>query len=152
MSRGRAYTHFENVDDLIVALYEREVAELDRHIDAATAGAHSFEDKVRAATHAYFDFVAERGGLFSTLQLRLTNRWFNPSSRPRLIKLFAFWSEAVQREFDVTLPVAASLARSALMASEMLVDAWRTKMLPRATAEAMSIDFVLAGLRAAAKR
>jgi AcrR family transcriptional regulator len=151
ISRGLAYTHFDDVDDLIFALYEREVAELDRHVEAAIGSAVSFDDKVRAGTRAYFDFVEQRGNLFATLQLKLTDRWFKPSQQQRIAKLFGFWTEALQREYRVTPGISAALARAAITASEMFAAAWRGRLLARAPAEAMAVEFVLGGIRAATR-
>src|SRR5882724_8056051 len=74
VSRGLAYTHFDNAEELVFALYEREMTELEARLDAlALTG--SFDDRVRLATRAYFEFVADRGGLLATLQMKLPQRW-----------------------------------------------------------------------------
>src|SRR5262245_52696623 len=74
VSRGLAYLHFANAEELAFALYEREVAELDRRIAAASGAAGSFEERVRTTMRAYFDFVVERGGLLAILQIKLHDR------------------------------------------------------------------------------
>lgn len=149
ISRGLAYTHFANADDLLFALYEREVSELDRRIATAGVAAGSFEERVRAAIRTYFDFVAERGGLLAELQIKLTGRWLKPSAQQRLTRLFGFWSDEIESEFGVSADAAGALAVAALAASEALAAAWRAKKLTRRDAETLSIAFALGGLRGA---
>src|SRR5678816_4353021 len=55
VSRGLTYVHFANADELAFALYEREVAALDRRIAEVAAETTSFEDRVRGAMHAYLE-------------------------------------------------------------------------------------------------
>ena len=89
VSRGLAYTHFVSAEELVFALYEREMTELERRLDAMAAASGSFDDRVRIATQTYFAFVADRGGLLATLQIKLPERWFKPSVRERLARLLA---------------------------------------------------------------
>src|SRR5580704_16717484 len=59
VSRGLTYTHFEDAGELVFALYEREMTELERRLDSmATAG--SFDERVKLATRTYFDFAGDR--------------------------------------------------------------------------------------------
>ncbi len=146
ISRGLGYNHFENAEELVFALYEREMTELERRLDQVGPGTGSFEDRVRAATRTYFGFVAERGGLLATLQIKLPQRWFKPSVRERLSRLYRHWSDAIERELGVPAEPARALARASLAASEMFAAAWRSKLLSRAEAERMSIEYVLGGL------
>src|ERR1051325_7576040 len=78
VSRGLAYNHWNNAEELVFALYEREMTELESRLDAMTAGG-SFEQRVHAATKIYFDFIVDRGGLLATLQINLPQRWFKPN-------------------------------------------------------------------------
>jgi AcrR family transcriptional regulator len=153
VSRGLAYVHFANSDELAFALYEREIAELDRRI--AEVGAHvrgSFENRVRAAMTAYLDFAAERSGLLAILQVKLTGRWSQPSVQERLGRRFEFWADTIESELGVSANVANALARAALAAAEAFVAAWRVKKLTRKDAEAMSVAFALGGIAAAAPK
>ena len=132
VSRGLAYTHFENAEELVFALYEREMTELERRLDAlatSISAGKTFDERVRLATRTYFGFVVDRGGLLATLQLKLPQRWFKPSVLERLGRLLRHWSDEVEREFGVSPAFARALARSALAASEMLAAALRGKHL-----------------------
>jgi AcrR family transcriptional regulator len=150
VSRGLAYTHFVSAEELVFALYEREMTELERRLDAMAATSGAFDDRVRTATQTYFAFVADRGGLLATLQIKLPERWFEASVRERLARLLRHWSDAVEQEFGVTQAHARSLSRAALAATEMLAAALRGKYLTRGDAERLSAEFVIGGLRRAA--
>ncbi len=92
VSRGLAYVHFANADELAFALYEREVAELDRRIAEVKKVEGTFEDRVRLAMKIYFDFAKERGGVLSILQIKLTGRWSYTKALEMLDRRFKLWS------------------------------------------------------------
>jgi len=150
ISRGLAYIYFKDVEELVFALYEREMTELERRLDAMHVTSSSFDERVRAATEIYFDFVVDRGGLLATLQMKLPQRWFKASVRERLARLLAHWSDEVERAFDVPTKHAQALARAALAATEMIAAGLRGKLLTRGDAEHLATHFVLGGLKRAA--
>ena len=149
VSRGLAYIHFANAEELAFALYEREAAELDRRIAEAATQTGGFEDRVRAAMRAYLDFAGERGGLMALLQQKLVGRWTKPSALQSLSRRFDFWAKAIEKEAGVSEAVAGALARAAVASVEAFAMAWRMKKLSRRDAEDMSVAFALAGVRAA---
>ncbi len=61
VSKALPYQHFENAGAVLVALYAREIGWLGRRVFEAVGGVTDPEQRVRAAIHAYFDVVAERG-------------------------------------------------------------------------------------------
>src|SRR5215470_16516396 len=150
ISRGLAYIYFKDVEELVFALYEREMTELERRLAAMHVTSSSFDERVRAATEIYFDFVVDRGGLLATLQMKLPQRWFKASVRERLARLLAHWSDEVERAFDVPHKHAQALARAALAATEMIAAGLRGKVLTRGDAEHLATHFVLGGLKLAA--
>jgi AcrR family transcriptional regulator len=149
VSRGLAYIHFANAEELAFALYEREAAELDRRIALAATQTGTFENRVRAAMRAYLDFAAERGGLMALLQQKLVGRWTKASARQALSRRFQFWAKAIAEETGVSEAVAGTLAAAAVAAVEAFAMAWRAKQLSRRDAENMSVAFALGGVRAA---
>jgi AcrR family transcriptional regulator len=65
VSKALPYTHFANADDLLVAVYRREIADHRRRIrDGLSSPGH---DASRAGFRAYFDTVQARQMLFSML-------------------------------------------------------------------------------------
>lgn len=67
VSRALAYQHFDNADEVLVALYRREVAGLGEAILAAVEAESEPEPKLRAAIRTFLDIVGARHGLFTVL-------------------------------------------------------------------------------------
>jgi hypothetical protein len=63
----------------LLALRECELNELYARVEAA-ADAASFDERVAAAFHAYFDIVAERGLLFGELAQAMHTRRITPTA------------------------------------------------------------------------
>lgn len=68
VSKALGYRYFANRDDLLVALFDREMAILDQRISDAVLTAGNFEDGLRAIVCAWIDLIVERGGLLGSLQ------------------------------------------------------------------------------------
>jgi len=150
VSKGLGYAYFENADALALALYDREVGELYRRVEAEVSAAAGFEARVRAGVRAYLDVVAERGALIGALEVRMQARWFRRSGRKRVGQFLAFWAGEIARELGVTPEVAASLAAAKVSAVDALSRTARRRKLPRARIEELCVQFATAGLRAAA--
>ena len=147
VSRGLAYVHFANADDLALALYEREAKELDRRIAEVRHAPGGLEGRVRAAVKVYFDFAAERGGLMAILQNKLGGRWSKRSVQKALSRRFELWSSALETELGLPDGPAEALARASVAAVEAFAGGWRMKKMKRAEAEGMAVAFALGGLR-----
>jgi AcrR family transcriptional regulator len=63
LSKGALYYYFSDKDDLLKAIYAREVERLVSSIDEAVAHAESSETALHGACKAYSDCVASRGPL-----------------------------------------------------------------------------------------
>src|SRR6516162_2565561 len=148
VSKGLGYAYFENADALALALYDREVGELYRRVEAAVSAAPDFEARIRAGLRTYLDVVAERGPLIAVLEVRMQGRWFRRSGRKRVGQYLAFW--ASERELGVPAEVASALAAAKTSAVDALSRTARRRKLPRARIEELCVQFSLAGLRAAA--
>lgn len=67
VSKALGYAYFDNSDELLSALFDREMAAYDQRIAAAIEDAETFEQKIRGVVVAMFDMVPERGRLFGKL-------------------------------------------------------------------------------------
>ena len=151
VSKGLGNAYFENADALALALYDREVGELYRRVEAAVSAAPDFEARIRAGLRTYLDVVAERGPLIAVLEVRMQGRWFRRSGRKRVGQYLAFWASEIERELGVPAEVASALAAAKTSAVDALSRTARRRKLPRARIEELCVQFSLAGLRAAAK-
>lgn len=67
VSKALPYRHFANADEAVVALYRREIGNLDERVSQAAQTEQEGDRKIVAAVRAYFEFVAERGQLLGVL-------------------------------------------------------------------------------------
>jgi AcrR family transcriptional regulator len=67
VSKALPYAHFDNVEALLVALYQREWVAIGREIVDALDHAHPAEDLARVRVRAYLDAVARRAEVIEAL-------------------------------------------------------------------------------------
>ena len=67
VTRPVVYDHFGDRDGLVVALLERHVERVAAHVAAAMVPGGSFEDDLRAATHAYLEVARRHGAAMRAL-------------------------------------------------------------------------------------
>ena len=149
VSKGLGYAYFENAEELALALYDREMAEFYRTIEAATAGCDSFDERMRRALRAHLNLVAERGVLFVILQTKLSGRKLKRTVRQRLAPFVDFWSRQMEQEFGVDRATAEAVASAMLSAADIFGRTLHAKRLPKREIEVLVNEFVLAGIHAA---
>ena len=67
VSKALPYAHFDNVESLLVALYQREWVAIGHEIVSALDAAGPDEDLAKVRVTAYFDAVAERTPVITAL-------------------------------------------------------------------------------------
>lgn len=67
VSRALTYQHFGNSEEVLRAVYRREVTRLAEEILHAIEGPTGSEARLRAAVRTYLDVVRSRGALFTVL-------------------------------------------------------------------------------------
>lgn len=149
VSKGLGYAYFENAHALALELYDREVGELYRRVEAAVAGASDFEARIRAGVAEYLDVVAERGALIGALEARVQGRWFARTGRRRVGLFLAFWAKQIESDLGVAPDAAAALAAAKVSAVDACARAGRLRKLPRAEIEELCVRFATGGLREA---
>ncbi len=68
ISKSLVYRYFENINELLSALLERELKALRKLQAAAAESATTFEELVRNVTHEYLTYIDQRGLLIERLQ------------------------------------------------------------------------------------
>jgi AcrR family transcriptional regulator len=146
VSKGLGYAYFENAEELALALYDREMAEFYRRIEASTAGCDSFDERMRRALRAHLNLVAERGVLFVILQNKLSGRKLKRTVRQRLAPFVDFWSRQMEQEFGVDRVVAETVASAMLSVADIFGRALNAKRMAKREIEALVSEFVIAGI------
>ena len=102
VSKGLGYAYFANSGELLLALLQRESGKLGTRVMTAMSEATGFEDKLRAAIHAWFGVVEESGVLFAHLlqaawhegpHVEAWNEYLQSRDR--------FWADMAERELGV---------------------------------------------------
>lgn len=148
-SKTLGYAYFENVNDVLWSLYEREVKNLIPRIRAAVDDAsNGFEHRLRAAVHSYFDDVVENGVLLNMLAAGVIAGQLTPQGPSQYDEFHRYFGRLIDDEFGVgkarSLAYAAMLSGIAFGHAAMLSSS-RSR---RGRIENDCIAFFLAGLRA----
>jgi AcrR family transcriptional regulator len=145
VSKALPYAHFDNADDLVRVLRERELGRFAADVVAAVASAEQFEDRIAATVHAYFEGIRERGHVLKVL-LDETPAGARRSDRKDL----AFFARLFEDDAGLSAPVA-RIASSIFVAGVAgAVDSWLRRVASRATVEATVVRLIVGGVEALA--
>jgi AcrR family transcriptional regulator len=100
-SKTLGYVYFTNAEEIVLALWSRELGNLYTQVMHEAEGRTDFASSIRAITEAYYEVVAERGVLLSTLQAGITAMRLDVSQEPETARFVGWLSEQVVQEFDV---------------------------------------------------
>ncbi|HVE94505.1 MAG TPA: TetR/AcrR family transcriptional regulator [Acidimicrobiales bacterium] len=105
VSKALPYAYFANADEIVDALFAREMGALDERVAQEVRAADTFDDRIRATLNAICDVVLERGALVATL---LTPRpgTLGEQQRRRQENRQAFFGALVREEFEIPEPTA----------------------------------------------
>jgi AcrR family transcriptional regulator len=132
VSKALGYRYFDNADDLLLALHERELAQLGSRVAAAMAGATTFEDTVRSALTAWFDVLAERGSVITNLmRARPGSGPVELQSREIHATVSDFFAAQGAEAFGLTPRTATTAASVLLSGLDGLIDCWVNRQMPR---------------------
>jgi AcrR family transcriptional regulator len=92
VSKALIYNYFPNLTDLLRALLEREISELQRRGLEEVKASGDFSDLIRRTTRLYIRYVAERGPLLQRL-------WNEPSVARSVAGMHKSGNEATLRYF-----------------------------------------------------
>ena len=102
VSKGLGYAYFANSSTLLRALLEREVGKLQARIVEAIKGESTFEGRLRATIHAWFDVIEEQGVLMGRLLQATRNDGPHVEARNAYNRNNEqFWASLAERELDV---------------------------------------------------
>jgi len=102
VSKGLGYAYFDNSSALLRVLLEREVRKLNERITAASTRETTFEGRLRATVHAWFDHVEEHGVLMGRLLEATRNDGPHVEARNAYNRFNErFWAEHAERDLGV---------------------------------------------------
>ena len=120
---GTIYLYFKSKDDLLISLFEEQMARVQVELTRAMDGAERAPDKLRRFIHAYLELVADNrhAAEVITIELRQSAKFMKEYKNPRFaefLKTLAGVVDEGQRQGairgDVPAPVAARALFGAL--------------------------------------
>jgi len=116
VSKALGYRYFENADQLLVALHDREMAEIGIRVRAAMASTTGYENQCRASLAAWLDLLAERGTVIATVMaVRPVSGPVEDASRAIHATFTDYYAKVVAAEYGLS-PTLATVASSIQLA------------------------------------
>jgi AcrR family transcriptional regulator len=128
VSKALGYRYFTNRDDLLMALFDREMAILDQRISDAVATAGTFEDGLRGIVEAWVDLIVERGRLLGSLQQSKLIE--GPVEQRRIARqdgIDRFFARLITSEYEVDPDDAVLVAATLVSGSEGAMRIWLSR-------------------------
>lgn len=102
VTRALVYKHFDNKDDLLVALYRREAKRLDKQIRMLVEAApDGFESKLRAFVGATLDVIGEHLSFFTPLRAAGTASSAREDKRHWDSRSVTYFANLAVADFDI---------------------------------------------------
>lgn len=136
VSKALPYAHFDNSDEVLIALHRQVVSELGSRILDALASADHQTDRVPVVVRAYLDTVADLGPVLKAVTAPGSHS-SELADRDRVGPRFV--ARLLVEHFDVPQPRADAVAPVVLAAFTGAVAAWSDRVAKRAEVEEMSI-------------
>lgn len=151
-SKTLAYAYFDNLEHVVAALRQRELRQLYRLVEAAAEAATTFDARVAAAFHAYFDIVEERGLLLHQLEQFVSARPVEIAGVDDTNEFLQWLAALIRDEFGVSVGEAFSYAALVGINANAHAAIWLLSGCSHDQIEAAAVRFTLGGLRSALGR
>ena len=148
VTRALVYKHFANRDELLSALFRREMTKLDAAMVAEVEAAQGLEARLRTFVRAVLRALETHGWLFVPLQPQLVERAFRQEQRARDRRAVRGFAELASQELGLPRPVANAALAILLSGVSALPTLARNRAsaAERARLEELYVALVLGGL------
>jgi len=148
VSKTLGYAYFDNRTELLLALFDREVGDLQRRAAAEMADSPGLADKLRAAVRVWFDVVASEGGVASVLlqSSQLRGR-LGERRQFALRSIEELYGRQVAAEFGVPEERAVVVMAALMAALGGVIDRWTSTGESRELVESVYLEMADAALR-----
>jgi AcrR family transcriptional regulator len=151
VSKGLGYAYFDNADDLVTALLQRELSVFERRGEVAVAEAADFESRIRAAVRTWFDMIDERGQLLGMLLQASQVQALQPHRSEYRRRIEQFYGRMAERELGVPRRKAVIAAAILISGLEGVLERWVACGDPRKLLEETFVDLAMNGIRGLAE-
>jgi AcrR family transcriptional regulator len=150
VSKALPYQHFQNADEILNALCEREERVLDARVFGAFEVGGSLEERILSSLRAYFDALEERGVILTLIHHPLLASRFRRSVLPAWERRTTAMAAHIRRDLGLPPDIAATAARIALAAVLGAISGWQQADAPREMVERVAVEMIGGGFRALA--
>ena len=147
VSKGLGYAYFSNRNELLLALLNRELGELQRRSTEEIRAASDFEGRIRAGLKVWFDVMSEKGALIGTLlQSQAIQGPLADRRKAYNQEMQDFYGRIAEKEFGIPRRKAVAAAAILLAGMSGIIDRWRNGDSRRLLEETY-VDVVMGALR-----
>jgi AcrR family transcriptional regulator len=148
VSKTLGYAYFENRTQLLLALFDREVGELQRRAALEMAESPGLTEKLRAGVRVAFDLAASEGGIASALlqSSQLRGR-LGDRRQVALRSIEELYGRQVAENFGIPEERAIVVMAGLLAALGGIIDRWAATGESREMVESVYLDMAGASLR-----
>lgn len=131
VSKALPYAYFDNANQVLEALFAREMGALDAEVAERMRDAEDFDGRVRATLEAWFDTIKERGVLVGALLQPQHEGPVSGTQRRRDDFVRSFWTGLVCQEYDLDEDQAKIAAAMMIAGSQGLLPLWLRREVKR---------------------
>jgi AcrR family transcriptional regulator len=125
VSKALPYKFFGNREDLLLALYDREIDQMGERLDATTEGIEDFEERLRVTVTVWLEHMAERGMLLGILMtVPLLSGPIQQRQARTGRNLAVEWGERATVAFGIEPTAAVDAAAMILAGSQGMLQRW----------------------------
>ena len=147
VSKGLGYAYFSNRNELLLALLNRELGELQRRSTEEIRAASDFEGRIRASVKAWFDVMSEKGALIGTLlQSQAIQGPLADRRKTYNQEMHGFYGRIAEKEFGIPRRKAVAAAAILLAGMSGIIERWRNGDSRRLLEETY-VEVVMGALR-----
>lgn len=148
ISKSTVYSYFPSITDLLQELLRREMKSLRAKQQKAIQDANTVEQLVRGVTHAYLDYIEEKGLLISRLQAEPSlSSVGGPTdyARETAVKYLA---KTIGATFDIPLSIAVPAVDISFGLPEAAGQCLNRKVTDKQTIEDLTVAMILSCITA----
>jgi AcrR family transcriptional regulator len=148
ISKSTVYSYFPSISDLLQELFRREMTSLRAAQYSAIKDADTIEQLVRGVTHAYLEYIEEKGLLISRLQADPSlSSVGGPTQFGRDVAV-KYLADIVSSTFDIPMSLALPAVDISFGLPEAAGQCLNRKMTDRKTIEDLTVSMILASIQA----
>lgn len=148
ISKSTVYSYFPSITELLQELFRREMKSLRAAQHKAIIEAKTIEQLVRDVTHAYLEYIEEKGLLISRLQVDPSLSSVGGPTEFGREKAIKYLAETIGEVFDIPMSIAIPATDISFGLPEAAGQCLNRKVADRKTIEDLTVAMILSCIKA----